>query len=184
MAHFAEIRSDNNKVIRVIVVSDADCAANGGEDSTECETWVANNHEDDLDLLYNEFDGTYPDTYWKRTSYNTIANTHTNGGTPFRKNYAQVGGTYDPTNDYFVALKPNDNFVLNTTTGQYDPPFTPPTDAERLYDADNTKYYSTVWDNTRVKFLGVRENGDVYIFDEVARTYTITDPLETINGGA
>ena len=183
MAHFAEIRSDNNEVIRVIVVSDAQCVANGGEDSTQMETWVANNHEDDLDLLYNVFGGTYPTTYWKRTSYNTRSNVHTEGGTPFRKNYAVVGGVYDTVNDCFYGLKDNDNYVLNTTTGQYDPPFAEPTDAERLYDAENTKYYSTVWDDTRIKFLGVRENGDVYIFDETNRTYTITDPLETINGG-
>ena len=43
MAHFAEIKQSDNIVIRVIVVSDNDLANNGGEYSTESETWVKNN---------------------------------------------------------------------------------------------------------------------------------------------
>ena len=31
MAHFAEIRSSDNEVLRVVVISDEDVAANGGE---------------------------------------------------------------------------------------------------------------------------------------------------------
>ena len=37
----------------------------------------------------------------KRTSYNTHGGVHQNGGTPFRKNYAGVGYTYDPVRDAF-----------------------------------------------------------------------------------
>ena len=43
MAHFAEIRSDNNKVLRVVVINNNDVVNNGGELSTQVETWVANN---------------------------------------------------------------------------------------------------------------------------------------------
>ena len=43
MAHFAEIRSDDNKVLRVVVINNEDVANNGGEYSSESETWVANN---------------------------------------------------------------------------------------------------------------------------------------------
>ena len=32
---------------------------------------------------------------WKQTSYNTFANEHKLGGTPFRKNFAGKGFTYD-----------------------------------------------------------------------------------------
>ena len=38
----------------------------------------------------------------KRTSYNTIGGVHQNGGTPFRKNYAGVGYTYDPVRSSFA----------------------------------------------------------------------------------
>ena len=42
----------------------------------------------------------------RRTSYNTIGGVHQNGGTPFRKNYAGVGYTYDPVRDAFYAPQP------------------------------------------------------------------------------
>ena len=69
MAHFAEIRSDNNKVLRVVVINNSDVNANGGDLSAEAETWVANNIPQDS-LIKEELGGTYPDTYWKQTSYN------------------------------------------------------------------------------------------------------------------
>ena len=43
MAHFAEIKSDDNEILRVVVMSNNDIDANGGELSTQAETWVANN---------------------------------------------------------------------------------------------------------------------------------------------
>ena len=59
MAHFAEVRSDNNKVIRVIFVGNDQCEANGGEDSEQCEQWVKDFHPNDPILLENEFDDPY-----------------------------------------------------------------------------------------------------------------------------
>ena len=50
MAHFAEIRSDDNRVLRVVVVSNDDVANNGGEYSSESETWAANNIPNDETL--------------------------------------------------------------------------------------------------------------------------------------
>jgi hypothetical protein len=55
----------------------------------------------------------------KRTSYNTVGNTHTGGGTPFRGNYAGVGYNYDSINDVFTASQPvieGKTFQLNETT--------------------------------------------------------------------
>jgi len=49
----------------------------------------------------------------KRTSYNTIGGVHQNGGTPFRKNYAGVGYTYDPVKDAFYAPQPYESWTLN-----------------------------------------------------------------------
>ena len=49
----------------------------------------------------------------KRTSYNTIGGVHQNGGTPFRKNYAGVGYTYDPVRDAFYAPQPFESWNLN-----------------------------------------------------------------------
>jgi len=49
----------------------------------------------------------------KRTSYNTIGGVHQNGGTPFRKNYAGVGYTYDPVRDAFYGPQPFESWTLN-----------------------------------------------------------------------
>ena len=59
---------------------------------------------------------------WIQTSYNTIGNKHTLGGTPLRGNYAGIGFTYDRTNDVFIAPKPADNATLNTTTWLWEVP--------------------------------------------------------------
>ena len=65
---------------------------------------------------------------WIQTSYNTIGGVHTQGGTPLRGNYAGVGFTYDATNDVFIAPKPFDNWVLNTTSWLWEPPIAMPVD--------------------------------------------------------
>ena len=82
MAHFAEI-DESNTVVRVLVVPDSQ--ENRGQE------YLA----DDLGL-----GGT-----WKKTSYNTQGGVHANGGTPYRKNYAGVGYTFDAAKDAFIAPK-------------------------------------------------------------------------------
>ena len=49
----------------------------------------------------------------KRTSYNTIGGVHQNDGTPFRKNYAGIGMTYDPVRDAFYSPQPFESWTLN-----------------------------------------------------------------------
>ena len=63
---------------------------------------------------------------WKQTSYNTFANEHKLGGTPFRKNFATVGGTYDEDRDAFIGPKPYASAVLNETTCQWEAPIPHP----------------------------------------------------------
>jgi hypothetical protein len=59
---------------------------------------------------------------WIQTSYNTIGNQHTQGGTPLRGNYAGIGYTYDKEHDVFYAPKPTENATLNTETWTWDIP--------------------------------------------------------------
>ena len=96
MAHYA-LLDDNNIVTQVIV---------GNEE----------NEETDWEVYY----GNFHNCSVKRTSYNTYGNEHRLGGTPFRKNFAGIGFTYDATKDAFIAPKPNDTesvtWVLNNTT--------------------------------------------------------------------
>jgi len=111
MAHWAEI-DENNIVTRVLVVADKE------EDG---QTFLA----ETLGL-----GGT-----WKQTSYNTIAGEHRNGGTPFRKNYAGIGYTYDATRDAFIAPKPFASWTLDETTCTWQAPTAMPQDG-KLYTWD------------------------------------------------
>ena len=58
----------------------------------------------------------------KRTSYNTHGGVHQNEGTPFRKNYAGVGDTYDPVKDAFYAPQPFASWTLNEDTCVWESP--------------------------------------------------------------
>ena len=63
---------------------------------------------------------------WKQTSYNTHNNTHKLGGTPFRKNFAGKGYTYDEDRDAFIPPKPFNSWTLNETTCNWDAPTAKP----------------------------------------------------------
>lgn len=67
----------------------------------------------------------------KRTSYNTYGGVHKNGGTPFRKNYAGIGYSYDETRDAFIPPKPYDSWTLNESSCLWEAPVEYPTDGER-----------------------------------------------------
>jgi len=77
----------------------------------------------------------------KRTSYNTQGGVHTGGGTPFRKNYAGIGYTYDPQRDAFIPPKPYPSWLLNEQTCLWDPPVAMPDDG-KLYQWDEA---TTSW---------------------------------------
>lgn len=119
MAHFAEIDS-NNIVTRVLVVD------NSQEDNGQ-------------DFLANTLGlgGT-----WLKTSYNTQGGVHTNGGTPFRKNYAGIGYTYDSARDAFIPPKPYNSWVLNEETCLWNAPTPMPVEEGKMYrwDEDTTSW--------------------------------------------
>ena len=103
MAHYAFLDS-NNIVTEVIVGKDE---GEGGID------WEQH---------YGDFRG----QACKRTSYNTYAGVHSNGGTPYRKNYAGIGHTYDATRDAFIPPTPFASWVLNETTCNWEAPVARP----------------------------------------------------------
>lgn len=67
---------------------------------------------------------------WLQTSYNTYAGQHNLGGTPFRKNYAIIGGTYDATRDAFIPPKQYESWTLNEDTCQWEAPVAYPDDGK------------------------------------------------------
>jgi hypothetical protein len=74
---------------------------------------------------------------WIQTSYNTIGNKHRLGGTPFRKNYAQVGGSYDKERNAFIPIKPFNSWILNETTCRWEAPVAYPDDG-KVYSWNET----------------------------------------------
>ena len=114
MAHFAEI-DENNIVTRVLVVGD--------DQEHRGQEFLA----DDLGL-----GGT-----WLKTSYNTQGGVHSLGGTPFRKNYAGIGYSYDSTRDAFIPPQPFPSWTLNEDTCNWVAPVEMP-----AIDPENPKFYT------------------------------------------
>ena len=92
MAHFAEL-NNSNKVLRVIVISNNDVNTNGGDYSTDAETFVAS-------IVPHSSGG----NQWKQTSYNGNA----------RKQYAGIGFTYNASKNIFIAPKPYASWSLDS----------------------------------------------------------------------
>ena len=121
MAHFAKI-NESNIVTQVVVVNDSD----------------GNNDTDGQNFLNNLFKTTHT---WKKTSYNTYGNTHRLGGTPYRKNFASVGFTYDSSRDAFIEPKPYNSWTLNETTCLWESPVAYPSDGKSYeWDEDNKQW--------------------------------------------
>jgi len=70
----------------------------------------------------------------KRTSINTIKNVHQHGLTPFRGNFAKIGGTYDEENDVFLDEKPYDSWIVDESNWSWKAPVDKPSDANDNFD--------------------------------------------------
>lgn len=65
---------------------------------------------------------------WIETCSKTWGNTHSEGGTPLRGNYAGIGFIYDEENDVFYSPKKYDSWILNEETWLWEPPIPRPDD--------------------------------------------------------
>ncbi len=141
MAHYAQI-GRNDKVINVIRVDNAFMGS--PEKETTGETYLKESYGIQCE--------------WVQCSINTLANVHSEGGTPLRANFPGIGWYYDDTNNIFHSGRPTDkdgesctSWTMNTTTGVWSAPITKPTSGvtetswyvwdESAYQADN----STGW---------------------------------------
>lgn len=119
MGHYALL--DENSIVTEVIV---------GKDET------------DLSYDWEEIYGALKKQTCKRTSYNTIAGTHKNGGTPFRGNYAGIGMKYDQDLDAFIDVQPYPSWTL--TDYIWCPPVPLPDDAsptnQYLWDEDNQQW--------------------------------------------
>jgi len=139
MGHFAEL-DENNVVLRVCVVDNAHIPSDMHIDG---ETWCE-----------NFWGGT-----WKQTSYNNN----------FRKQYAGIGYSYNPTLNMFISPQPYDSWSLDEN-GDWQSPVTYPTittmDGEDIFITweepnirwvgfinDSTGYTNYRWDATELEWV-------------------------------
>jgi hypothetical protein len=112
MAHFAKV---NNGIVEQVIVAEPE--------------------------FFNTFVDSSPGQ-WIQTSYNTHGGVHTLGGTPFRKNYAGIGYTYDRQRDAFIPPKPFQSWLLNDDTCLWESPVPYPDDGERyIWNEQETSWY-------------------------------------------
>jgi hypothetical protein len=131
MAHYAFL--DSNSIVTEVIVGKEE-----GEDGIDWEQH------------YGAFRG----QTCKRTSYNTHGGVHSGGGTPFRKNYAGIGYSYNKIRDAFIPPKPFASWTLNEETCLWDPPTPMPEDA------------------------GTGEPSKVYAWDEITTSWVNVTPSE------
>lgn len=121
MAHYAFL-DENNIVTQVIVGRDEDEVVDGISD------WEA-------------YYGAKHNQTCVRTSYNTYGGEHLQSGTPFRKNYAAIGYTYDADRDAFIPPKPYESWILNDQTCLWEVPVPYPEDGKAYqWDEDSLNW--------------------------------------------
>ncbi len=126
MAHFAELNS-SSVVLQVVVISNDDVDAHGGDESTEAEDFVKS-------LVPFSTGG----TSWKQTSYNNN----------FRKQYAGISYTYDASKNVFIAPKPYASWTLNSSS-DWVAPVTYPNKKE-----EGGLIVLITWDEDNLRWIG------------------------------
>ena len=128
MAYFAQL-NEENLVTQVIGVANQEILNEQGQES----------EQKGIDFCTNLLGGT-----WKQTSYNTQAGQHALGGTPFRKNYAGIGYTYDSQRDAFIPPQPFASWTLNDETCRWDPPTPYPEDGKAYEWNESTQGWEEI----------------------------------------
>jgi len=148
MAHFAEIDEETYQVLNILVVPD--------EQEHRGQDYLA----DDCRL-----GGT-----WIQTSYNTKGGVHykpnsfePSGQPALRKNYAMIGGYYDPVADAFYSAKPveNPSFILDPDTFIWVAPVPFPKNLPE--GLDEFSNYAYIWDESQLQWVLI--TSEQLIFD-------------------
>jgi len=128
MSHFARV---NNGIVEEVLVADQDFIDNYV--SLSPGDWIKTSYNTKGGIHY-EADSDGIQRYATQSSDQSKA---------LRKNYAEIGGTYDVQNDAFIPRKRHRNWTLNTTTFWWEPPITIPDDglvyawSDDVYEADD-----------------------------------------------
>ena len=144
MAHFAELNS-SNEVLRVIVISNDDVDANGGDQHTDAETFVAS-------IVPYGTGG----VSWKQTSYSGS----------FRKQYGGTDFTYDASKNKFISPKPYASWSLDASD-DWKAPVTYP----NVTEIDSTIVFPIFWDEDNQKWAGISDSTN-YEWDASGLSWT------------
>lgn len=143
MARFAKL-DENNVVISVHTVHNNELLDEQGNESEQKGI-------DFLTALHGH-------TLWKQCSYNTYSGVHVLGGAPFRKNYPDIGFTYDEARNAFIPPKPFASWILNESTCVWDPPIPRP-----YHEDENVaKMYRYLWDEENNGWIEYYWNAELY----------------------
>jgi hypothetical protein len=114
---------------------------------------------------YLETHNNWPAQMWIQTSYNTLGNQHSGGGTPLRGNYAGIGYTWDEDDQIFWPKKPYASWVKDMATASWKSPIgdAPALTAEQ--EAQNTP----ADENTPATHAWI------YIWNEDNQSWDLTD---------
>ena len=129
MAHFAEVKSSDNTVLRVVVISNDDVNANGGDYHSDVEVFVQN-------LLGNT--SISGGTHWKQCSYNASA----------RQMFPGTGSTWDVDNNRFSPPQTYPNWVFDSDNNKWNAPFDYTISAEDFHPYTGNKHRPE-WDTSR-----------------------------------
>ena len=104
MAHFVKLGTGNIVINGVVIHNNELLDETGIESEQKGIQFIESLYGIDSNIL------------WKQTSYNTKGGIHNLGGVPLRKNYASLGGYYDPVANAFYEEQPYPSWTLNQDT--------------------------------------------------------------------
>ena len=143
MAHYAFL--DENNVVTEIIP---------GVDENITQTDVDGTQVGGSTEAWETFYGNLRNQVCKRTSFNTIRGRRWTEETnswelegAFRKNYAQVGGTYNEQYDGFIRLKPYPSWILDEPNCAWNSPVPEPDDE-----------FQHVWDEETLSWIIINDN--------------------------
>lgn len=100
MSHYAQI--DENNIVIQVIVADQDFIDSGAVGNPS--SWLQTSYNTRSGLYYIPNSDQLDDDQSKA----------------FRKNFAGIGYTYDPIRDAFIPPKPNEQYILNEFTCQWE----------------------------------------------------------------
>tara|TARA_R100001244_G_scaffold40861_1_gene36761 strand:+ start:144 stop:608 length:465 start_codon:yes stop_codon:yes gene_type:complete len=152
MTDFAEIKTSDNIVLRVVVINDSDIS---GKTEAEAEAWVAANITNDVSVA-----DPYPSTYWKQTYLDA------DGESAKRYNGAGTGIFYDLSNDAFYwATHPHASWALDSNYQWQAPTAQPPEESLTANEVLIWNEADTRWEKRETEDLDSTDywNGSAWV---------------------